>query len=85
MASVINTHHFWYNSNTKDVLTSYSEGLARDNFDNKKHSNIYRNTSLFWFVLNKEVGTSPIIYDSASIIRFDRVRIAQIDKHEFMP
>ena len=79
MASEINTHNLWSNSNEKDVLTPYSEGLACDNFDNNHYCNMYRNTSVFWFVLNKDVSYSSIIVDSESTIRFYGVIIFQID------
>ena len=73
----INTHKLRSNSNAKDVLTPYAEELACDNFDNKKYYNVHRNTSLSWFVLNKEVGSITSIDNSESTIRFDWVRIVR--------
>ena len=71
MAIGSNTRNLWSNSSTKGVLTPYAEGLACENFDNKKYYNVHRNTSLSWFVLNKEAGSSPSIDDSVSTIQFD--------------
>ena len=61
MVSVINTYNLWFTSNTKDVFTPYIEGLDCNNFDNKKYYNVHCNTSLSFFVLNKEAGSSPSI------------------------
>ena len=84
MATGININNLWSNSNTTDVLTPYAEGCACDSFDNKRYYNVHCNTSLSWFVLNKEVDSSPSIDDSISNIRFDRVIVVQIDEHEFI-
>ena len=52
MATCMNTHSLWSNSNTKDILVAYAEGLACDNFDKKKYYNVHRNSAFTWFVLN---------------------------------
>jgi len=84
MASRMNTHSLWSNSNTKDVLTPYAEGLACDNFDKKEYYNVHRNSKSSWLVLNKLAGTTPPIDDMSKLIKFDRVRVVQIDANQFM-
>ena len=57
MANEMNTHSLWSNSNTKDVLVPYAEGLACGNFDDREYYNVHRATEFYWYVLNKEAGT----------------------------
>ena len=84
MARDMNTHSLWSNSNTKDILVTYAEGLACDNFDKKQYYNVHRNSAFTWFVLNKAAGTMPMNTDNASKIKFDRVRTVLIDANQFM-
>ena len=78
MARAMNTHSLWSNSNTKDILVTYAEGLACDNFDKKQYYNVHRNSAFTWFVLNKAAGTMPLNTDNASKIKFDRFRTVLI-------
>ena len=57
MATNTNSHNLWSNTNTKDVLVPYAEGLACDNFDKREYYNVHRTTEFCWYVLNKEAGT----------------------------
>ena len=84
MATDMNTHSLWSNSNTKDILVTYAEGLACDNFDKKKYYNVHRKSAFIWLVLNKEAGTISPDTDNATKIKFDRVRYVIIDANQFM-
>ena len=84
MATGMNAHSLWSNSNTKDNLVAYAEGLACDNFDKKFFYNMHCNSDFTWLVLNKETGTISPETDSAAKIKFDRVRHAIIDANQFM-
>jgi len=80
----MNSHNLWSNTNTKDVLVPYAEGLACDNFDKREYYNVHRSTEFCWYVLNKEAGTIPPNEDIANNIKFDRVRIVLLDDNQFM-
>ena len=56
IATIMNTYILWSNSNTKDVLTSYAEGLACDNIDKKEYYNVHRTTEFCWYIINKEAS-----------------------------
>ena len=84
MATCMNTHSLWSNSNTKDILVPYAEGLACDNFDKKQFYNVHRTQPFTWLVLNKEAGTIAPEFDNPSKIKFDRVRNVIIDADQFM-
>ena len=84
MANNMNTHSLWSNSNTKDVLVPYAEGLACSNFDQREFYNVHRASAFCWYVLNKEAGTIlPTLY-IVNNVKFDRVRIVSLDNHQFM-
>ena len=84
MANAMNTHSLWSNSNTKDVLVPYAEGLACGNFDEREYYNMHRATEYCWYVLNKEAGTIRPNDDIQNNIKFDRVRIVLLDVNQFM-
>ena len=54
MANNMNKYKLWSDSNTKNDLTTYAEGLACDNFDNRKIYNVWRNDANTWWVLKKQ-------------------------------
>lgn len=48
MVTSMKSHNLWSNSNAKDVLTTYAERLACDNFDKKDSYNVHQNTPFAW-------------------------------------
>ena len=84
MANNMNKYKLWSDSQTKNALTTYAEGLACDNFDNRKIYNVWRNDANSWWVMKKTAGTSAMVSYESSEILYDRVRIVNIDCDGFM-
>ena len=84
MANNMNKYKLWSDSKTKNALTTYAEGLACDNFDNRKIYNVWRNDANSWWVLKKTAGTIAMVSYESSKILYDRVRIVNIDCDGFM-
>ena len=54
MATNVNKENFWSKSLTKHVLTTYAEGLACKNFDQKVVYNVRRYSVYVWLVLKRK-------------------------------
>ena len=79
MAANINKENLWSNSLTKNALTTYAEGLACKNFDQRIIYNVRRHSSNVWFVLKKEAGLNPPTLDQSQKLYYDRVRRVTLD------
>ena len=79
MATNINKENLWSKSLTKNVLTTYAEGLACKNFDQRVMYNVRRYSSYVWLVLKKESGLKPPSLDQSQKLYYDRVRHVTID------
>lgn len=87
MGANIQRNVLWSDSLTKEYLTTYAEGLACVNFDNRLHYDVRRSDEHLWYVLRKFThAPSRQVYksDHSTSIRFDRVRHVCIDREGYM-
>ena len=84
MATIINKDNLWSNSLTRNQLTTYAEGLACKNFDQRTLYNVRRYNLKMWLVLKKEAGTKPPSLDESQKLYYDRVRTVCIDPEGYM-
>ena len=55
MAQNINKTVIWSDSNTKDCLTTYAEGLACNNFDKRVLYIARKQSNKIWYVMKKDI------------------------------
>ena len=78
MGKEVTTNILWSNSQSKDILTKFAEGLACKYYD--QHESYYvrliDKKTLTWFVMNKNVGETekPASSDSKDQVLFTRCR-----------
>ena len=79
----MNNSVLWSNSNTKQILTEYAEGLACNNFDRRLLYHVRQISQHQWMVIYKE----SILSKSGKIssgVSFQRVRKVTIDRDGYM-
>jgi hypothetical protein len=86
MSANIQRQVLWSDSLTKDYLTTYAEGLACVNFDNRLNYHVRRKDADTWYVLNKDIdGEHALNSNRENIpIQFYRVRKVSIDQEGYM-
>lgn len=73
----MNETKLWTQSLTKDILTTYAEGLACATFDQHINYNVIRLANDKWYVMHKDVGKHRV-FNSTEPLEFDRLRIVTI-------
>ena len=82
MAQNINKTVIWSDSNTKDYLTTYAEGLACNNFDKRVLYIARKQSNKIWYVMKKDIKKDDD--KKINILKFVRVRIVSIDNDNFL-
>ena len=82
---MISTDNLWSNSLSKNKLTVYTEGLACNNFDQRRISNTRRYIYDVCFFLKKEVYLLYHVLHWIQKTKYDRVRVVAIDSEGSMP
>lgn len=82
MAQNINKTVIWSDSNTKDCLTTFAEGLACNNFDKRVLYIARKQSNKIWYVMKKDIKKDDD--KKINILKFVRVRIVSIDNDNFL-
>jgi hypothetical protein len=90
LANGIHRHKNWSSSLTKDILTTYQEGLAVKNYDSRDNYWAVQQSDNSWYVVNKVAITNLLnenVYRDLRqylVCRYLRVRKVHIDQNGFM-
>ena len=85
MARHLERKKHWSASNTKDALTSYSEGIAVRNFDIRSVYCTVCTSQTSWFVFDKDLLEElSVEYNESPVSKYSRVRTVTIDQDGYM-
>ena len=84
MVTNINKENLWSNVSTKNMLTTYAEGLSCKIFDQRVIYNVRRDSLYAWLVLRTGTGLKPPSLDQSQNMYYDRIRRVHIDNEFYM-